>query len=187
MIVEMHCHTAEHSACSHVSAAELVRKAYQVGIQAITLTDHHYKWSEEELDELRKQAGVPSYFKIFSGQEVTTKDYGDILLYGADKIYEKLKYTLAEIREENPGAAIIWAHPYRNKKIPEPEKLLNPLIDGVEIFSSNYTIKEASCALKHWHEYKFTAIGGTDTHAYSYTGSYPTIFDHPVNSIEELV
>ncbi len=187
MIVEMHCHTSNRSACSHVSAVELVRKAFQVGIQAIVLTDHHYMWDDEELDLLRKESGVPEIFKIFSGQEVTTSDFGDILLYGAEKTYEKQKIKLAEIREQNPDAAIIWAHPYRNKKIPKPEKLLSPLINGVEIFSSNYTIMEASCALKDWHKHKFTAIGGTDTHAYSYTGSYPTIFDHPVESLSDLV
>lgn len=183
----MHCHTSNRSACSHVSAVELVRKAFQVGIHAIVITDHHYMWDDEELELLRKESGVPEIFQIFSGQEVTTTDYGDILLYGAGKIYEKQKYTLAQIREHEPDAAIIWAHPYRNKKIPKPEKLLTPLIDGVEIFSSNYTITEASCALKDWHSYKFTAIAGTDTHAYSYTGSYPTIFDHPLESVHDLV
>ncbi|MFW6290057.1 MAG: phosphotransferase, partial [Mariniphaga sp.] len=187
MIVEMHCHTSNHSACSHVSAVDLVRKAYQVGVQAIVLTDHHYKWDDEELDLLRKESGVPEIFKIFSGQEVATSDFGDILLYGAGRTYEKQKITLAEVREQNPDAAIIWAHPYRNKKTPKPQKLLSPLIDGVEIFSSNYTIMEASCALRDWHHYKFTAIGGTDTHAYSYTGSYPTIFDHPIESVDDLV
>ena len=122
MIVEMHCHTSEHSACSRVSAVDMVKKALLVGIQAIVLTDHHYKWDEEELAMLRKKAGVPETFKIFSGQEVTTYDYGDILLYGANKTYHKQKISLADIRKENPDAAIIWAHPYRNKKIPTPEQ-----------------------------------------------------------------
>ena len=186
MIIEMHCHTSEHSACSMVSAAEMVKKAIQVGIQAIVFTDHHYKWSDEEISLLRQEAGVPETFKIFSGQEVTTSDYGDVLLYGAEKIYPKQKITLGDLRAENPDAAIIWAHPYRNKKIPAEEKLLSPLINGIEIFNSNYTILEAHKALNDWHKYKFTAIGGTDTHALSYTGSYPTIFDHPVCSIGEL-
>ena len=187
MIIEMHCHTSEHSACSQVSAVDMVKKAMLVGIQAIVFTDHHYKWSEEELVSLRKEAGLPETFKIFSGQEITTYDYGDILLYGAERTYKKQKISLSDIRTENPDAAIIWAHPYRNKKIPEPERLLSPLINGVEIFNSNYTILEANYALQAWHTYKFTAIGGTDTHALSYTGSYPTIFDHPINTIDDLV
>ncbi len=151
MIVEMHCHTSEHSACSQVSAVDMVKKAILVGIQAIVFTDHHYQWKEKELALLRKEAGVPETFKIFSGQEVTTYDYGDVLLYGAEKTYTKQKISLEDIRAENPNAAIVWAHPYRNKQIPSQEKLLSPLINGVEIFNSNYTILEANYALKAWH------------------------------------
>ncbi len=187
MIVEMHCHTSEYSSCSMVSAADMIKKAYLMGIQAIVLTDHHYQWEENELQALREKAGVPEIFKVFSGQEVTTTNYGDILVYGGKRSYEKQKYTLEDIRNDNPEAAIIWAHPYRNGKVPTPEKLLNPLLDGVEIFNSNLTILEASHALKDWHHYKFIATGGTDTHALSYTGSYPTIFDHPLNTLEDLI
>ncbi|RPI45547.1 MAG: phosphotransferase, partial [Bacteroidetes bacterium] len=187
MIIEMHSHTAEHSECSYVSAAELVKRAFQVGMQAIVLTDHHYLWDEEELEQLRKKSGVPEIFSILSGQEVTTRDFGDILLYGARKTYKKQTITLAEIRKQDPDAAIVWAHPYRNKRTPTREQLMSPMINAVEIFNSNHTILEASNALKDWHTFKFTAIGGTDTHAFSYTGSYPTIFDHPVHSMDELV
>lgn len=183
----MHCHTAEHSACSAVTAEDLVRKAFHVGMQAIVLTDHHYKWDEKGIEYLRRKTGVPEIFKIFSGQEVSTSDYGDILLYGAEKTYVKQKISLSEIREQNPDAAIIWAHPYRNGKIPEAKRLLNKQIDGVEIFNSNHSLLEISRALKDWHSYKFTGIGGSDTHACSYTGSYPTVFDHPVESIQDLV
>src|SRR5690554_3379202 len=109
MIVEMHCHTSEYSSCSMVSAADMVKKAYLMGIQAIVLTDHHYQWNDEELAVLRSEAGVPETFKVLSGQEVTTKDYGDLLVYGAKKKYGKKKHTLREIRSENPQAAIIWA------------------------------------------------------------------------------
>jgi predicted metal-dependent phosphoesterase TrpH len=53
MIVEMHCHTAEHSPCSHGAAVDLVRRIYEAGIQVIVLTDHHYRWTEEELADRR--------------------------------------------------------------------------------------------------------------------------------------
>ena len=70
--------------------------------------------------------------------------------------------------------------------IPSRDKLFHPLIDGIEIFSSNHTVGESSRGLRDWHNLKFTAIAGTDTHALSYAGLYPTIFDHPVSNIEEL-
>ncbi len=187
MIVEMHCHTSEHSPCSHVAAVDLVRRVCESGFQGIVLTDHHYQWSAEELAELRRRAGVPEVFVILSGQEVETYDFGHVLIYGAKTTIPAMRISLLQIREQDPDAAIIWAHPYRGKAIPDPGKLVDPVIDGVEIFNSNYTVLEATRALQDWHRYKFTATAGTDTHALSYAGSYPTIFDHPFDSIEGMV
>jgi 3',5'-nucleoside bisphosphate phosphatase len=60
------------------------------------------------------------------------------------------------------------------------------LLNGVEIFSSNHGVAENSRGLADWHRLRFTAISGTDTHGVQYAGSYPTIFDHPVQSMQEL-
>ncbi len=187
MISELHCHTSEYSACSHVNAVELITRAYNLGLQGIVITDHHYQWNDQDLVDIKKEAGLPEIFNVLAGQEFKTSNYGDVLVYGVKNTIQKQKMTLEELREKHPDAAIIWAHPYRHDKIPKREKLLNPLLDGIEIFSSNYTVTEASRALKDWHELKYTAIAGTDTHALSYTGTYPTIFDHPFSTIEGLV
>ncbi len=186
MIVEMHCHTAERSACSHVQAVDLLQRAYQTGIQTVVLTDHHYRWPPDELTQIQKAAGLPDIFTVLAGQEVGT-DMGHVLVYGAvESFQQRADLTVREIREKCPQAAIVWAHPYRNGKVPKPEDLLNPVFDAIEIFSSNYAIADSLQALEDWHTYKFTAISGTDTHAYSYAGTYPTIFDHPFDSIEAM-
>ncbi|MGZ6235928.1 MAG: phosphotransferase [Syntrophales bacterium] len=185
MILEMHCHTAVHSACSHVSAADLVQHNFDIDLQGTILTDHHYLWPQEEIEELRRKLKVPNHYLILSGQEVTTPELGDVLVYGADVSIEK-GTSLENIRPRFPDAAIIWAHPYRDENIPPPDKLTHPLIDGVEIFSSNHTIAESNRGLRDWHNLKFAAIAGTDTHAISYAGLYPTVFDHPVSTVAEL-
>ena len=187
MIVETHCHTSEHSSCSHVGALDLVRRACEVGIQAIVLTDHHYQWSEDELADLRRRAGLSEVFVILAGQEAETHDFGHVLIYGAKATIPAMRISLLQVREQNPDAAFIWAHPYRDKAIPDPDRLLDPLIDGVEVLNSNYSVLEAARALKDWHTYKFTATSGTDTHAPSYAGVYPTLFDHPFDSIAGMV
>jgi hypothetical protein len=56
----------------------------------------------------------------------------------------------------------------------------------VEIFNSNHTVLGNSRGLQDWHSQHFTAIAGTDTHGTGYAGMYPTSFDHPVTSINEL-
>ncbi len=185
MLLEMHCHTAEHSGCSHVSASEIARHNFDIGLQGTVFTDHYYLWPPEEIEELRRGLKVPNYYLILSGQEVATPELGDVLVYGADVSIDK-DTSLTEIRKHFPYAAIIWAHPYRNENIPPREKLFHPLIDGIEIFSSNHTLTESSRGLRDWHDLKFIAIAGTDAHALSYAGLYPTIFDHSVLTVNEL-
>ena len=185
MILEMHCHTAEHSSCSHASAAEIAQRNFDIGLHGTVLTDHHYFWPPEEIEELRRKLKVPDYYLILSGQEVTTPELGDVLVYGADVAIEK-GTRLASIRNHIPEAAIVWAHPFRHENIPIRDNLFHPLIDGIEIFSSNHTVVESNRGLRNWHDLKFTAIAGTDTHALSYTGLYPTIFDHPILTVREL-
>ncbi len=185
MILEMHCHTAEHSGCSHVSAAMVAQRNFEIGLQGTVFTDHHYLWPPEEIKQLRNKIKAPDYYFVLSGQEVATPELGDVLVYGADASIEK-GTSLENIRKHFPPAAIIWAHPYRHENIPAHDKLFHPLIDGVEIFSSNHTVGESSRGLRDWHNLKFTAIAGTDTHALSYAGLYPTIFDHLVSNIADL-
>jgi 3',5'-nucleoside bisphosphate phosphatase len=185
MILEMHCHTAEHSECSHVSAADVLQHNFDMCLQGTVLTDHHYLWPPEEIEELRRKIKVPDYYLILSGQEVATPDLGDVLVYGADASIEK-GTSLENIRKHFPDAAVIWAHPYRHANTPICGELLHPLIDAVEIFSSNHTVTESTRGLRDWHSLKFTAIAGTDTHALTYAGLYPTIFDHPILTVDEL-
>ncbi len=186
MIVETHCHTSEHSPCSHVAAVDLVRRACEAGVQTIVLTDHHYQWSEEELADLRRRAQLPEICRILAGQEVETYDFGHLLIYGARATIPAMRISLLQIRAQYPDAAIVWAHPYRDKAIPDPGRLQDPVIDAVEIANSNYSVLETARALKDWHTYRFTATAGTDTHALSYAGVYPTVFDHPFDSIEGM-
>lgn len=185
MLLEMHCHTAEYSACSSVPAVDLVRRVLARGLQGIVLTDHHHFWRDADLKQLRRAAGVPDHFLIFSGQEVNTRDRGDVLVYGAGQPIPK-GTPLSDIRAGWPLAALVWAHPYRNGRLPLDEQLLSPELDGVEIFTSNHSVAENSRALFDWHRLRFSAIAGTDTHGSQYAGTYPTIFDHPLGSIQEL-
>lgn len=182
----MHCHTSEHSQCSSVHAVALLERLYRSGLQGVVLTDHHFVWPEKELTEMKKMAGVPDHFIVLSGQEVSTRHNGDTLVYGVSESIPK-KTELKWIRDSYPAAALVMAHPYRNGEKPTVDLLLDPLYDAIEIFSSNHSVAENMRALRDWHHYKFTALAGTDSHAVTYAGLYPTLFDHPVDSIEELV
>ncbi|MHB8765544.1 MAG: phosphotransferase, partial [Deferrisomatales bacterium] len=185
MLLETHCHTAEHSRCSHVPAAELVRQVFARGLQGVVFTDHHHLWPAQELAEVRRVAGVPGFFLLLSGQEVRTPELGDVLVYGAPESLPE-GTPLADLRRRWPRAALVWAHPYRRGRRPAAPELASPLVDGVEIFSSNHSVLENSRGLRDWHAHKFTALAGTDAHGATYAGTYPTQFDHPFDTIEGL-
>lgn len=184
MLIEMHAHTAEHSSCSTVAAKELVQRVFADGLDGIVLTDHHYQWSQEELAALHRIAEVPPDFLIMSGQETLT-DLGDVLVYGADRTFPR-GTPVTEIRQSCPDVALVWAHPYRNSHKPSDQQLQNGALDAIEIFNSNHTVRSNTKGLQDWHRLRFTATAGTDTHAASYAGLYPTLFFHPLKSIAEL-
>jgi hypothetical protein len=186
MLLEIHCHTSEKSKCSFVTAKDLVARAFEVGMDGIVITDHHYLWPAEELHKIKAQAGVPDHFLVLSGQETTTSEGIDVLVYGADCTFPK-GTGLINIRTSCPNAAIIWAHPYRKGGQPDKEKLMNKVFDAIEIFNSNHTFAEIHRAVNDWHALKFTATAGTDAHAISYVGTYPTIMEHPIETIEQFV
>ena len=184
MLLEMHCHTSRYSGCSQISPVDLVRQVKKKELQGVVITEHHYLWKEEELRALRVEAELEENFLIMAGQEIVT-DIGHVLVYGADRTIEE-EISLKDLREAFPEAALVWAHPFRDGSVPDEKRLLNPMLDAIEIFSMNQTPKENYLGLKSWHKYKFTAISGSDTHAEGMAGIYPCQFDHALLTIKDL-
>lgn len=185
MILEIHSHTSTHSTCSTVSAATLVERCYAKDLQGLVLTDHHYLWERPEIDQLRSACAVPDHFAILSGQEVSTSDFGDVLVYGADRTLTR-GISLLQIRRRFPAAALVLAHPYRDGRKPTDATLLHPALDAVEIFNSNQRASENVRALHDWHRLKFTAVAGTDVHSAAICGIYPTDFEHAVRTETDM-
>ena len=182
MILEIHAHTSRYSKCSTAGPVQTVRHAFRKGMQGIILTEHHFLWPREDIDLLRIQSEVPESFLIMSGQEVAT-DIGHVLVYGAPRTIEK-KIPLRTLRKLFPEAALVWAHPFRSGSAPSRKRLLDRSLDAVEIFNLNQSAKENYTGLKLWHEYKFTAVAGSDTHAEGDTGVFSTQLTHPVSDIK---
>lgn len=185
MLLELHAHSSRHSPCSQIDPLYLTQQVKKKGLQGVIFTEHHYLWADDEIISLKTEAELGDNFLILAGQEVET-DCGHILVFGADKSIEG-EMSLKDLRKLFPEAALIWAHPFRYGKIPDREELLNPLLDAVEIFGMNQSVKENYVGLKSWHRYKFTAISGSDTHAEGMAGVFPTQFDHPVTTMAEIV
>lgn len=184
MLFEVHCHTWPQSQCSTIDPVELLHHAVDKDVDGLIITEHHYLWNKEELEQLRDRAVIPSHFVLLAAQEVNT-DIGHVLVYGAEQtIPEAL--PLHTLRQRWPHAALIWAHPWRSSARPSESQLRSQHLDGIEIFNNNHTPVENYTALQVWHHYKFTATAGSDAHRLEVVGQLPTQLDHPVHSIEEF-
>ncbi len=185
MLLEMHCHTSKHSACSIVEPDTLVRLMSENGLDGMVITEHQYQWTQEEIEELRANTGVRDTFLILAAQEVDT-DIGHVLVYGADRTIAE-PTPLSEVRARYPGAALVWAHPFRYGEQRDKAALCDPRLDAIEVFNTNQSDEENRRGLASWRAHKFTAISGSDTHAEDTAGIFPTRFDCPVAAIEDVL
>lgn len=186
MLLELHTHTSEQSACSRISALELLQFVMDQGVDGVVLTDHHYLWSDTELADLRIRAGIPDNFLLLSGQEVTTSDFGDVLVYGARESlppYARLK----ELRRSCPAAALVWAHPYRWNRRPSTADFFNAAFDAIEVLNPHQSPAGNDAGLAAWQNWGFAATGGSDIHKAELAAFYPTAFTEQISSISQLV
>jgi len=186
VIIELHVHTSEHSPCSGISAVDLVMLVHEKGASGIVFTDHHYLWPDDEINSLRETVMVPDSFVILSGQEVFTKDFGDVLVYGAtESVTDRI--TLATLRARFPDAALVWAHPYRYQQIPKTIELFDSNIDAIEIINPHQLNTGNERGIKDWKEWGFVATSGTDIHTADILSFYPTTFEYQITDMQSLV
>jgi len=102
-----------------------------------------------------------------------------VLVYGAGRSLDK-GMPLAVIRAEFPAAALVWAHPYRDGRIPDEARLGNHCSTASRSSTPTTRSGRTAAVSRTGIATSFTAIGGTDTHVTGYAGMYPTQFDHPV-------
>src|SRR5918993_4091100 len=82
MKFDLHMHTRRYSPDSEIDPCALVRRAREVGLDGIVITEHDRLWPEAELDELRRAA--PDLV-VLGGVEVSGRG-GDVLCYGVSDL-----------------------------------------------------------------------------------------------------
>lgn len=191
---ETHCHSSEHSTCSHVSIEEIIVTAVERDLFGIIITDHHYQWPQAELDDIKKRVGandlvVLSAYELTTADPISGKHAGDILIFGSPDdavmpIWTPWDEACRRVRELN--ALSISAHPFR-EGMGAGDLIFRMDIDGMEIFNINHSqplVNRAKAAVK-----KLGCIGtaGSDVHNASEIGLYQTVLDEPVFTIEEFI
>jgi 3',5'-nucleoside bisphosphate phosphatase len=185
MLIEIHTHTAEHSPCSQIKAVDLVKSVREKGTGGVVFTDHHYVWPNDALRHLRTRLDIPDEFLILAGQEVFTRDYGDVLVYGAAQSVPQ-GIALRELRHAYPYAALVWAHPYRSGRTPIMTELFNSSFDAIEVINPRQKEWENYRGISDWKTWGFTATSGSDIHDDDYSELYPLHLKEEIGDVNGL-
>ena len=89
---------------------------------------------------------------ILSGQEVFTRDFGDVLVYGAKESITQ-RTSLAALRLKYPSVALVWAHPYRGGQTPSVIELFDSSLDAIEILNPRQKQHENSRGIEEWRKW----------------------------------
>ena len=185
MLLDTHLHTKEYSPDSFLPVRDAVRRAREMGLSGLCVTDHDSIGITAEVDSLRNECSFP----IFVGIEVLTKS-GDFVVFGLNYAPQPKTLTpeelIAIVRECN-GVAIA-AHPYRNngRGAGDLIKTLQGL-DGVECFNGSTKHEANLDALYAARKRGIACLGASDSHWVEKVGKFATRFYDEAHDERELI
>ena len=188
MLFDLHIHTRRHSPDSLIDPLDLVRRARELGLDGIVITEHDYRWPQEELEELR--AAAPDLV-ILSGVEVSGR-HGHVLVYGAADLsgigpgigWAEL---CREVRRQ--GGVALAAHPNRfGQDFADVLRRERPELDGIEVMSKNMddAMRAEARRILETNPH-FAALGNSDAHTLDMLAVCVTRFEAEVRTEADLV
>ena len=188
MKFDLHMHTRRYSPDSDIDPFALVRRAKEIGLDGIVITEHDRLWPEEELDELREAA--PGLI-VLGGVEVSGRN-GDLLCYGVTDLTALTRGTAwRDLCDEvvRQGGAAVAAHPFRWGQ--DFVGLLDdqrPQLAGLEMMSNNMDaeLRRLATAFQAGKPH-FATLGNSDAHNVDVVGCCYTEFDAVIRNSADLV
>ncbi len=188
MLIDMHVHTDSHSLCSTVDPVDLVRRAEELNISGIAITEHDYVWSQGEIDALKKETNTD--LLILRGQEVTSTS-GHLLVYGYHKILDCISLEEIVHRVHQHDGVVFVSHPFRYGKYSglslEQLQTAFERFDGIEALNGNQSNEQNNYGLHIWESLGINGIGGSDAHSIPMVGNYVTKFQNVIRNEDDLI
>jgi len=198
MEMDLHIHTNRYSGCSNLAPSALLRKARDAGLDGIVLTEHGIRWSDDNLQELVEESGVPDLL-VLAGQEVAcyTKRgefQGEFLLFGYPRSLgssRSLEAILEMVHGE--GGVVVAAHPF--KKIVSANgggfygagfRVYDYDLDGLEVAHPSYDRESTALAVEAMRKRNIAGIGCSDAHDLRSVGLCRSVFADPITDMEGL-
>jgi len=188
--VDLHTHTRHGSSCSYMEPRDLVRRAEEVGLDAVCITEHNTSWEKDAL----KALGDGAPLRLFGGVEVST-ECGDVLVFGLEG--EVPRAGIEELRRavDRSGGVMIAAHPFRRYSVAGvsldvDEASRSPVlrwVDAAEVFNGLSTRREVELAQEVLSRLGLRGVGGSDSHAPHTVGACYTVFERSLATVRDLV
>ena len=208
-LYETHCHSKTTSACSSLTAEDIVKLYLANGYDGVFITDHFLNGNttvnrnlpnasyKEKIEafcegffEAKKFAG--DKLKIFFGLEYSYQG-SDMLIYGWNpEQLKELEFILSMRMSSLPdfcrqkGALAIQAHPFREAHYIDHTSLY-PTAEGMEIFNATNNDLSNTLAEFYANAYGKIAIGGSDCHHISQKILSGVAFEERINSEQEFI
>lgn len=175
MLIDLHCHTKVHSACSALTSEALVRAARARGLDGVCITEHDALWPLDEIERVAEEMD----FVVLRGIEVTT-EVGHVLVYGVSR-HDPAMATLDELHRivRAEGGVMYLAHPSRRYGTLPPADLAS-VFDSVEVENGTEGMLQNNNAALLASGLALPGIGGSDCHAVREAGVCATEFEDGV-------
>jgi predicted metal-dependent phosphoesterase TrpH len=187
MKFDLHLHTSRHSPDSEMDPFVMLRRARDIGLDGVVITEHDWLWTEEELNELRSAA--PDLV-VLAGVEVSARE-GHFLAYGLrDPFAVPHGIGVAALCREvhRQGGAVVAAHPFRwGQRFDEILRDAQPELDGLELMTNNMDAECRRRAAEIHRQRPLAGMGSSDAHHEDILGHCYTIFTDPVRTMADLV
>src|SRR6516225_8206672 len=165
MLFDLHIHTSRHSPDSVLDPFVLLRRARDLGLDGVVITEHDWLWTEDELDELR--AAAPGLV-VLAGVEVSARQ-GHFLAYGVrDPFAIPRGIGVAALCREvhRQGGAVVAAHPFRwGQRFRDILRRDRPDLDGLELMTNNMDADCRRQAGAVFADHALAGLGSSDAHA----------------------
>jgi predicted metal-dependent phosphoesterase TrpH len=187
MKFDLHLHTSRHSPDSQMDPPALLRRARELGLDGVVITEHDWLWTEDELQVLRALA--PDLV-LLAGVEVSARE-GHFLAYGVTNPFAVPRgIGVAELCREvrRQGGAVVAAHPFRwGQPFDDILRDERPDLDGLEVMSNNMDAECRRRAALVLRATGLAALGNSDAHHEDTLGVCYTEFDAAVRDNRDLV
>lgn len=187
MRFDLHLHTARHSPDSQIEPLALLRRAREVGLDGVVITEHDWLWTPDELAELRAAANG---LVVLAGIEVSTRQ-GHFLVYGVTNPFAVPRgIDAAELCREvhRQGGAVVAAHPFRwGQPFDEILETDRPELDGLELMTNNMDAECRRQAARVFEQHRLAGLGSSDAHQEAVVGACFTEFGVTVRDTRDLV